>query len=194
MNHRRTAATATAGRDPAWPRPALPERTQRVAQVVAAARVVVRRDGLDGLTMQSVAAELRIKAPSLYKHVAGKRAIEVELIVDTLSEMGAALHRAVAAAPADRRTAELLSAYRRHALADPALYHLATRGELPRADLPPGLETWAGAPFRLATGEPYRGQALWAFAHGMVVLELDRRFADDSRLDTTWAEGAAAFA
>ena len=52
---------------------------------------------------------------------------------------------------------------------------------------------WAGEPFRLATGDPYRGQALWAFAHGMVVLEIDRRFADATHLDTTWAEGAAAF-
>jgi hypothetical protein len=79
------------------------------------------------------------------------------------------------------------------ALAAPDLYRLATQGRLPRRELPPGLEAWAGAPFRLATGDPYRGQALWAFAHGMVVLEIDRRFADATHLDTTWAEGAAAF-
>jgi hypothetical protein len=59
---------------------------------------------------------------------------------------------------------------------------------------PPGLEDWAGRPFGLVAGDPYRGQALWAFAHGMVVLEIDARFADATRLDTTWAEGAAAFA
>jgi AcrR family transcriptional regulator len=172
----------------------LPERSPRVARVVAAARTVIDRDGLDGLTMQSVAAELRIKAPSLYKHLSGKAAIEVELIVDALSELGDALHAAVADAPPAARTARLLDAYRRVVLAGPDLYRLATSGALPRADLPPGLEAWAGEPFRLATGDPYRGQALWAFAHGMVVLELDHRFADATRLDTTWAEGAAAFA
>jgi AcrR family transcriptional regulator len=187
-------AVALAGGPPGpTPRPARPERTVRVAQVVAAARVVIGRDGLEGLTMQSVAAELHIKAPSLYKHLAGKRDIEVELVADVLGEMGEALHRAIAGAPAGRRTADLLAAYRAHALAAPDLYRLATRGDLPRADLPPGLEAWAGEPFRLATGDPYRGQALWAFAHGMVVLEIDGRFADASRLDTTWAEGAAAF-
>lgn len=184
-----TAGAATA----ASPRPAVPERSGRVAEVVAAARAVIGRDGLEGLTMQSVAAQLRIKAPSLYKHVAGKRAIEVELVADALGEMGDALHRAVAHAPPGRRTADLLAAYRAHAVADPDLYRLATRGDLPRADLPPGLEAWAGEPFRLATGDPYRGQALWAFAHGMVVLEIDGRFADASHLDITWAEGAAAF-
>jgi AcrR family transcriptional regulator len=174
-------------------RPALPERSARVAQVVAAARAVIARAGLDGLTMQSVAAELRIKAPSLYKHVGGKRDIEIELIVDTLTEMGEALHEAVAEATPGRRAASVLEAYRRVALAAPDLYRLATQGRLPRRELPPGLEAWAGAPFRLATGDPYRGQALWAFAHGMVVLEIDRRFADATHLDTTWAEGAAAF-
>ncbi len=194
MTGRRPPAAAVAGLDGATPRPVLPERSPRVAQVVAAARAVIDRDGLDGLTMQSVAAELQIKAPSLYKHLSGKGAIEIELIVDALSEMGEALHRAVAGAPPEGRTAGLLAAYRRQALAAPDLYRLTTRGGLPRAELPPGLEAWAGEPFRLATGDPYRGQALWAFAHGMVVLEIDQRFADDTRLDTTWAEGAAAFA
>ncbi|HKY66620.1 MAG TPA: TetR family transcriptional regulator, partial [Acidimicrobiales bacterium] len=173
--------------------PLVPERPGRVADVVAAALTVVARDGLDGLTMQAVAAELRIKAPSLYKHVDGKRAIEVELITDALVELGDALHHAVATAAPGERTVAVLAAYRRRALAHPDLYRLTTRAGIPRHDLPPGLEVWAGVPFRLATGDPYRGQALWAFAHGMVVLEIDRRFVDASHLDTTWAEGAAAF-
>jgi AcrR family transcriptional regulator len=181
-------------------RPALPGRPPRVAAVVAAAHTVLERDGIDGLTMHAVAGELGIKAPSLYKHVSGKRAIEVELLVDALGAMGDALHAAVddrpgtpATDPQDR-VAALLAAYRRRALAAPHLYRLSTRGGLPRADLPPGLEDWAGRPFGLVAGDPYRGQALWAFAHGMVVLEIDERFADATRLDTTWAEGAAAFA
>lgn len=193
MTSRPATGAAPGPTDLATVRPALPERSARVAKVVAAARAVIGRAGLDGLTMQSVAAELRIKAPSLYKHVGGKRDIEIELIVDTLAETGEALHRAVAEAPPGRGVAALLEAYRREALTAPDLYRLATRGRLPRRELPPGLEAWAGAPFRLATGDPYRGQALWAFAHGMVVLEIDRRFADATQLDTTWAEGAAAF-
>jgi len=194
MTTRRTPAPRPTGTVEATPRPVLPERPARVAEVVAAARAVIGRRGLDGLTMQAVAGELRIKAPSLYKHLAGKAAIEVELVLDVLCEMGDALHQAIADAPPGGRTAGLLATYRRQALATPDLYRLATRGELPRAALPPGLEAWAGEPFRLATGDPYRGQALWGFAHGMVVLEIDRRFADASHLDTTWAEGAAAFA
>ena len=178
----------------ASPRPPVPERTARVAEVVAAARAVVRRHGLDGLTMQAIATELHIKAPSLYKHLAGKRALEVELVTDALCEMGDVLHRAVADAVPECRSADLLAAYRAQAVAEPDLYRLTMRADVPRSDLPPDLERWAGEPFRLATGDAYRGQALFAFAHGMVSLEIDARFLDSSRLDTTWAEGATAFA
>lgn len=185
--------------------PPRPARSARVTEVVAAARTVLERDGTGGLTMQSVAGELHIKAPSLYKHLAGKHAIEVELVADALAEIGEALHAALGpAASSDgdrradragepRRIAALLAAYRAHALAHPNIYRLATAGRLPRSELPAGLEDWAGEPFLLVTGDPHRAQALWSFAHGMVILELDGRFPGGSDLDATWAEGAAAF-
>jgi AcrR family transcriptional regulator len=173
----------------------------RADEIVAAARVVLDRDGAEGLTMQAVAAELHIKAPSLYKHVDGKRAIEIELVALALSEMGQALHDALAATGARGagtcardRVATLLATYRGHALAHPNLYRLATAGPLPRHLLPPGLEDWAGEPFVTVTGDPHRAQALWAYAHGMVVLELDGRFPAGSELDITWSAGASAFA
>jgi AcrR family transcriptional regulator len=176
--------------------PGSPPRSARVDEVVAVARTILERDGIAGLTMRSVADQLRIKAPSLYKHVAGKAAIEVELVRVALTEVGHALHAALgaAAAPHGRRPVrELLAAYRRYALAHPNMYRLATAGRLPREQLPAGLEDWAGEPFLLATGDAHRAQALWSFAHGMVILELDDRFAAGGDLDRTWAEGAAAF-
>jgi AcrR family transcriptional regulator len=172
-------------------RPAASPRPARVDDVVAAARRVLDRDGPEGLTMRSVAEELRIKAPSLYKHVAGKAAIETELVATTLAEMGEALHASLAEGGG---IADLLATYRRQAKAQPNLYRLATAGLLPREQLPPGLEDWAGEPFLTVTGEPHLAQALWAFAHGMVILELDGRFPPGSDLDRTWAEGAAEFA
>jgi AcrR family transcriptional regulator len=151
---------------------------------------VLDRDGPDGLTMRSVADELRIKAPSLYKHVAGKGAIEAELIAAAMREIGQALHDSLAGGGS---IVDLLAAYRAAARAHPNLYRLATAGTLPREQLPAGLEDWAGEPFLTVTGEPHRAQALWSFAHGMVILELDGRFPAGSDLDRTWAEGAAAF-
>jgi AcrR family transcriptional regulator len=166
----------------------------RADEVVAAARLVLERDGAGGLTMRSVADELGIRAPSLYKHVAGKSAIEVMLIEAALREMGESLHASLRRPGRDGEVAALLRAYRRHALAHPNLYRLATAGPLARGELVPGLEDWAGEPFLLVTGDPNRAQALWAFTHGMVILELDGRFPDGSDLDLTWARGAASFA
>ena len=191
--------------------PVAAARSARADDVVAAARLVLERDGVDGLTMRSVADVLHIKAPSLYKHVASKGAIEVELIAVALREMGESLHAAIGTSggpgdpPGDgdgtsgragpeRRISAVLAAYRCHALRHPNLYRLATTGRLPRHELPPGLEDWAGAPFTTVTGDPHGGQALWSFAHGMVVLELDDRYPDGSELEATWAHGAAAFA
>lgn len=180
----------------------------RTADVIAAARLILERDGIDGLTMRSVAGALQIKAPSLYKHVDGKAAIEVELIAVALAEMGAALHAALGPDDGDRagggpvdgnpggaipEIGPLLTTYRRHALAHPNMYRLATTGRLPRHQLPAGLEDWAGEPFLIVTGDAHRAQALWSFAHGMVILELDGRFPNGSDLDRTWTEGAAVF-
>jgi hypothetical protein len=46
---------------------------------------------------------------------------------------------------------------------------------------------------RRATGSQARARALWAFAHGMVMLELDHRFPADADLDAAWQAGIAAF-
>src|SRR5271169_6083293 len=143
--------------------------------------------------MRRLAAEVRIHAPSLYKHFSTKRAVEAALIEQGMLEFGQALHVAVAAPRRGGSIRSLLEAYRGAALASPALYRLATAGPLPREELSPGLEEWAGQPFLLAAGDPWRAQALFSFAHGMVILELDDRFPDGSDLDRTWNSGAAVF-
>ncbi|HUY30028.1 MAG TPA: WHG domain-containing protein [Acidimicrobiales bacterium] len=45
----------------------------------------------------------------------------------------------------------------------------------------------------MVTGDASLAQALWSFAHGMVVLELDGRHPPGSDLDATWRAGADAF-
>ena len=168
-------------------------RSPRAIQVVDAARRLLESDGPDALTMRRLGDMLGIRAPSIYKHFPAKPAVELAVIEDAMVELGTALHRAVAGAARGEAVASLLVAYRTYALAHPNLYRLATGAGLSRQDMADGLEDWAGEPFYLATGEPYQAQALWAFAHGMVVLELDDRFLPDSDLDRTWAAGATAF-
>jgi AcrR family transcriptional regulator len=175
-----------------------PGRSARAGQIVATARVLLEQEGPEGLTMRRLGEELGIRAPSLYKHLPSKKAVEVALIEEAFRDIGAALHAALEGRddPVDA-TRNLLATYRQVSLAQPNLYRLATAGRLPREDLTPGLEEWAGEPFLLATGEAHLAQALWSFAHGMVILEIDGRYPQGPRdpdLDKTWQAGAAAFA
>jgi AcrR family transcriptional regulator len=177
-------------------RPEPRQLPRRAAEIVTAARVLLESEGRDALTMRRLGQALGIRAPSIYKHLPGKHAVEVALIEAGLAEMGEALHRAVTdpqSAPGTGAVARLLAIYRAEALARPNLYRLATSGQLPRADLTPGLEEWAGQPWLLAAGDPVLAQAMWSFAHGMVILELDQRYPDGSDLDQTWRAGAEAF-
>ena len=83
----------------------------------------------------------------------------------------------------------LAAAYRRFALEHPHLYRLMNNGPLPRAHLPPGLEGRTAAPLLRVAGSQARARAVWAFAHGMVMLELDQRFPPDADLDAAWRRG-----
>jgi AcrR family transcriptional regulator len=165
----------------------------RVAQIIAAARELIEGEGRDALTMRRLGQVLGIRASSLYKHLPGKQAVEVALMEAGFAELGEALHQVVANAPGDP-VAALMAAYRAESLARPNLYRLATAGRLPREQLTPGLEEWAGEPWFLVAGDSFLAQAMWSFAHGMVILELDDRYPDGSDLDRTWRAGAEAFA
>lgn len=173
-------------------RPPPRERSARVDEIVDAARSLLEANGSDGLTMRGLGQALGIRAPSLYKHLSGRAALELALVETGLDEIGVALHRAAATSTGDP-ISSLLAAYRAVGLASPQLYRLVTAGTFPRAELPAGLEAWAGHPFYLVMGEEYLAQALWSFAHGTLILELERRFPDGSNLDLTWRAGTEAF-
>ena len=174
-------------------RPAPPARSPRVRELIAAAHRLLEAEGPESLTMRRLAERVGIRAPSIYKHLDGKAAVEVGLVEDGLFVTGDALHRAVDDPGPAGPIHSLLAAYRSVASEHPNLYRLSTSSAFPRESLPAGLEEWAGEPFYLATGEPSLAQALWAFAHGTMILELDGRFTAGSDLDRTWRAGAGAF-
>jgi AcrR family transcriptional regulator len=163
--------------------------TARQLEIIAVARALLERDGIEALTVGRLAAELGIKPPSLYKHFAGKRELEAHLIADGLREHAEALEASSGSLPA------IAPAYRAFALANPQLYRLMTERPLPRAELPAGLEARAAAPLVAAVGgDGDVARAVWAFAHGMVQLELVGRFPADADLDAAWAKALSAFA
>jgi AcrR family transcriptional regulator len=169
------------------PPPAPPPRTPRAQQIVEVAGRLLEDEGPQALTMRRLADELGIAAPSIYKHFAGKSAVELALISDALWEIGQVTH-ALGTDPE-----ALAAAYRRTGTTSPNLYRLATHGTLDRGALQAGLEEWAGNPWYVVTGDPALAQAFWSFAHGMVLLEIDGRYPPGSDLAATWAAGVAAF-
>ena len=102
-------------------------------------------------------------------------------------------HRALHDPSPTTPVATLLATYRRYCLEHPNLYRLCTSGHLDRDSLAGGLEEWAGNPWFVVTGDPSVAQALWSFAHGMLILEMDGRYPPGSDLDVTWEAGATAF-
>ncbi|MFI5661612.1 TetR/AcrR family transcriptional regulator [Streptomyces sp. NPDC051684] len=168
-----------------------PRLTPRATEIAAEARAVLEESGPDALTMRALADRLGIKAPSLYKHFPDKQAVEAELVAQMLTESAEACEEAERRAPGSLPA--LTEAYRAYALAHPHLYRLATERPLPRHALPEGLENRAAAPLmRACGGDADLARAAWAFAHGMVILEIHGRFPDGADLTKAWRAGATA--
>jgi hypothetical protein len=88
----------------------------------------------------------------------------------------------------------MVAIYRRYAKEHPHLYRLMTEQPLQRDLLEPGVEERAALPARLLVGDdPDAGRAVWAFAHGMTILELNDRFPPGADIEAAWRSGLAAF-
>ncbi|MFF5338911.1 helix-turn-helix domain-containing protein [Streptomyces sp. NPDC013181] len=158
----------------------------RQHQILAAARVLLEQEGPDALTMRRLAGRLGITAPSLYKHFPDKSSVVDALADAMLAETAEALEAAETAAPGSFPA--LAAAYRAHALAHPHLYRLTTSRPHSRH-----LEERAAAPlFRALLPDEATARAAWAFAHGMVMMELNDRFPSPEAVTTAWTAGITA--
>jgi AcrR family transcriptional regulator len=158
---------------------------------VLAALRILEAEGQEALTMRRLAEAVGMRAPSLYKHFPDKVAVEVALLEEGFAAMADTFETALAERGASLTV--LAEAYRAYAKAHPHLYRLNTTGQLPRERLQPGLEARAAAPLLRVIGDADLARAVWAFAHGMVILELEGRFPPTADLDAAWAAGIAAF-
>ncbi|MEU5093383.1 TetR/AcrR family transcriptional regulator [Streptomyces sp. NPDC020996] len=165
----------------------------RAQQITDAARELLETEGPDGLSMRRIAERVGIRAPSLYKHFPDKGAVEAALQAQGMAQLAQDLEAAEAGADEGTAMPALARAYRQHALANPHLYRITHTRPLARTALPEGLEERAAMPLvRAAHGDVGIARTLWAFAHGMAVLELDGRFPPGADLDAAWRIGCAA--
>ena len=164
----------------------------RAREIVGVARGLLEAEGSEALSMRRIAEELGIRAPSLYKHLPGKEALEAAIIAEGFEELAERFEREVEGA--DDPLEGFARTYRECARARPHLYRLMTERPLPRDRLPEGLEARAARPVVDAIGgDEATGRALWAFAHGTTILELNDRFPPGADLDAAWRVGVEAF-
>ncbi|GGM47827.1 TetR/AcrR family transcriptional regulator [Dactylosporangium sucinum] len=164
----------------------------RALQIVRTARELLEREGPDALSMRRLGAELGMRASSIYEHLRDKPALEAAMISVGFEEQAALFAEAVHRS--DDPVAALAGAYRDFARRQPNLYRLMTERPLRRDLLAPGVEEAAARPLLDATGGNVElARAVWAFAHGMIILELNQRFPPHADLDAAWRTGLEAF-
>lgn len=107
------------------------KRSLDTAAVVQAAAALADSHGLEALTLAQLAAELEIKVPSLYNHVAGLAGLRRELALAGMHASADYLRRAAVGKAGDAAVRAVLRAYRDFARAHPGLYTASLRAPSP---------------------------------------------------------------
>jgi AcrR family transcriptional regulator len=149
--------------------------------IVDAARRMIEMDGIDALSLGRLAAQIGVKAPSLYGHVANKDALLRAVNVDTMQRMFAEIDGTLNTAPDEpaARLMQIARVYRDFAHANPHTYILAMSDPDPARQPDPEYLVQLALPLQalIATisGEGASLPALrglLALIHGFVMLEL----------------------
>ncbi|WP_049557148.1 TetR/AcrR family transcriptional regulator [Nonomuraea sp. SBT364] len=164
-----------------------PEKTS-FAEIVAAGRELLEAGGQQALTMQSVAARVGVRAPSLYKHVGNRAALLTAVAEATIDDLIARLESAGGSVEGVAR------GYRRFAQAWPEGFRLMLS-----ADVPPEILARAAAPLleesRRLVGERRALDAarlVTAWATGFIGMELNGAFRLGGDVDEAFEYGLAA--
>lgn len=96
-------------------------------KVLAAAATLVDRDGVDGLTVAALAAQLGVRPPSLYNHMESLEQLQQVLAARALAELAAGMQTAATGLAGAEALRAVAQAYRGYVLAHPGLYGLTVR-------------------------------------------------------------------
>jgi len=164
-----------------------PERTTN-AEIIAAGRDLLEDAGLAGLTMQSVAQRVGVRAPSLYKRVRDRDALVDEVAAATVADLTGRLEAS------DRSLEGLARVYRAFAHERPEGFRLMFGGTVPQSTL-----DRAGLMIVQSAGE-LAGEAhaldaarlVTAWVTGFVHMELAGAFRMGGDVDAAFDYGLAA--
>lgn len=161
----------------------------RREELLEIALLVLERDGLESFSMGEIARAAGVKPPSLYKQFDGKADIEALLIERGFRLQGDTMERAIAAIGTGRPkrmiVAMLARAYRDFGIRHPQLYRLMHERPLP-ASLPQDVYLARAVTYRSLFEDPLVATSLWAWAHGLLVLELAGRYEVGVDVDKAW--------
>lgn len=165
------------------------EGDTRRDELVGVALRVLERDGLEQFSIGEIAREAGIKPPSLYKQFVNKADIEAAMVELGFRTQAVVNSRAVAALGASAAPGQiartLVRAYRDFGLQHPQLYRLMNDRPLPE-NFPQEAMDAISADYRRLFTDPLLATSFWAWAHGLLTLELANRFESQSNIDGLW--------
>jgi AcrR family transcriptional regulator len=176
------------------------------ADILDAAARLLEIGGLDALTMQAVAAEVGVRAPSLYKRVRDRAALVRAVQEAAAAELGAALSDAARGQDPRADIVAMADAFRAFAHRRAGAYGLLFAALPDEMRVSPETNAAAVAPLfqalsvLLGGSQPADGlpraegsleaaRLLVAFAHGFVSMELAGAFRLGGDVDRAWRAG-----
>ncbi len=173
-----------------------PERTSLDA-IVAAGRDLLETEGVSGLTMQAVADRVGVRAPSLYKRVAGRDHLLRLVAEATVRALGERIADVPGTGDPRRDLVALAHELRAFAHSAPAGYGLIFVAGPADARPARDLLAWASAPMlqvcAALAGPEHALEAArtaTAWAHGFITMELSGAFRLGGDVDDAFAFGA----
>jgi len=178
-----------------------PVQTDRET-IIKTARMLIERDGLDNLSLSSVAGKLGIKAPSLYRHIESKGALLHAVIENTYQDLFSAYDEAITNSSDDPEEQLINLAHAQHefAHANPNAYMLAYEVKDPEVRADPNMlleraiilqKIMAGISGEERSLTALRG--LLAIGHGFIILELNGQFQRGGDLSLAYEESIHAY-
>ena len=172
-----------------------PARTS-LEEIVSTGRGLLESEGVDGLTMQKVAAKVGVRAPSLYKHLDGRPELIRLIIESVVADLGVTLESAVGGEDPRRDLAELAWTFRKFAHSQPESYRLIFAA-MPDEWRPSPAVMLEAVDAVLRTSSALVGseralegaRLLTAWAHGFMMMELAGAFRMEGDVDEAFAFG-----